>query len=90
MTDYNGTIQIWSNKEATHEKAPKWQGNFVAHRDIKAGEEIDVALWRNDSNHPKAPVMKGKIGDRRAPQQPTEPVGTPPEGQGDFDSDIPF
>ena len=75
MTEYDnkGQVSIWGNKDATNPKAPKWRGSFYAHRDIKAGEEIDIALWRNESDNPRAPVMKGKCGDKHRPQEPSEP-----------------
>jgi hypothetical protein len=40
-----GEICIFENEKAGHENAPDHRGYFVAHRNIKAGEKIPIALW---------------------------------------------
>ena len=80
--DDKGKVALWKNDKKGNDKAPAAKGHFFAHRAIAAGEKIELALWRNESDHPQAPMMTGKISD---PQQDKE---APVE---DFeDSDIPF
>lgn len=62
--DNKGQIALWTNEK--HEKggkAPYMKGSLFAHRDIKAGEKIDIGLWLQESDNPKAPKLKGKIAD---------------------------
>lgn len=87
MTDYDnrGQISLWKN-ESTNQSAPQAKGTFIAHRNIKEGEEIQVALWRERNSNPNAPMMRGKISDKYQPgQQSSSPP--PPDN---FDDDIPF
>lgn len=91
--DNRGQVSLWKN-QSENEKAPILKGTFIAHRDIREGEEVEIALWRNDSDNPKAPRLKGKGSDRQ--QAPTPPPGVPQGYEGvsptddDFDDDIPF
>ena len=93
MTDFDdkGRISVWAKKEDASETAPHLSGNFTAHRDIKAGEKIDVSIWKNDKyvKGQNQPWGRGKIRDRlernAAPNQPASP---PPN---DFlDDDLSF
>ena len=74
--DNKGQVALWANEKyeagGTH---PRLKGNLVAHRDIAAGETIDVALWDGSSENPKAPILKGNISDKFEPQQ-SAPAGT--------------
>lgn len=74
--DNKGQVALWANEKyeagGTH---PRLKGNLVAHRDIAAGETIDVALWDGSSENPKAPSLKGKVSDKFEPQQ-SAPAGT--------------
>ena len=71
--DNKGQVALWANEKyeagGTH---PRLKGNLVAHRDIAAGETIDVALWDGSSDNPKAPSLKGKfrISLSRSSQHP--------------------
>jgi len=69
MTDFNnlGQAALWKGK-GDNPKAPALKGNFVAHRNIKAGEEIDLAFWKADGTNSNAPVLKGKCSDKFVPQ----------------------
>lgn len=93
--DNTGTVSIWERNAKGN--GPIMSGRAYAHRDIKAGEEFDIALWRGKSQHPKAPTYTGKVSD------PFKPEGGSGGGQrqsggrqyednggGDFDDDIPF
>lgn len=82
--DNTGQVALWGKKPEDSEKAPDAKGHFYAHRDIKKGEKVQVALWRNESDNPKAPKMKGKVSD--AQHQQNNDGYTPPAD----DSDIPF
>ena len=70
MTQYDnrGKISIWKNDNSKNEKAPIFKGIMVAHRDIKEGEIIEVALWPNESENEKAPALRGNMSDKREPQ----------------------
>jgi hypothetical protein len=63
--DNTGTAALWSNeKYEAGGSHPRLKGSFYAHRDIKAGEQIDIALWDSNSENPKAPALKGKVSDK--------------------------
>jgi hypothetical protein len=74
--DNKGQVALWSNeKYQAGGPHPRLKGNLVAHRDIAAGETIDVALWDGNSENPKAPSLKGKVSDKFEPQA-SAPAGT--------------
>jgi len=81
--DNRGKISLWKNS-TDNPSAPVAKGNFVAHRDIKEGEQIDVSLWKESSSNPNAPVMKGKIQDKYVKDGFTD---APPA---EVNEDIPF
>jgi|TARA_R110000851_G_scaffold284617_1_gene438174 hypothetical protein len=81
--DNRGQISLWKN-ETGNLKAPTAKGHFIAHRDIREGEQIEVSLWRNQSDNPNAPVMKGKIQDKFVKQEPADQPFV------DSSEDIPF
>lgn len=84
--DNRGQISLWGKKPDASANAPAAKGHFFAHRDIKEGEQVDVALWLNDNDNPNAPKMKGKISDKYDAGQPAPaaPASAP------VDDDIPF
>ena len=98
MTEYdnNGKVSLWKRDADAPEKAPALKGTVYAHRDIKAGEKLDLALWRNDSTNERAPMLTGKISDPFKPENTqAEPQNDgfrqPPAPDNDFaDDDIPF
>lgn len=55
-----GDAVAWGKKPGDHEKAPDYSGDFIAHRDIKAGEKIRLSLWS------KGTFLSGKVEDLRA------------------------
>ena len=81
--DNRGQISLWKN-ETGNLKAPTAKGHFIAHRDIREGEQIEVSLWRNQSDNPNAPVMIGKIQDKFVKQEPADQPFV------DSSEDIPF
>jgi len=86
--DNKGQIALWGKRDDASPNAPVAKGHFFAHRDIKAGEQIDVALWtaENPNNNPNAPRMKGKISDKYEAGQPSQPAPS----FAPVDDDIPF
>ena len=91
MSEYDnkGKVSLWK-RNSDNPKAPSYSGDVVAHRDIRAGEVLDLALWPNQSENPKAPQVTGKLGDKQvregvAPAKPKSQQGVEP-----FEDDIPF
>lgn len=68
--DYRGNVSLWKNAPKGDTK-PYVKGKFVAHRNISAGETIDIALWVQENKGDNYPVLKGKISDIMLPEQPT-------------------
>ena len=64
--DNRGQVSMWKSDRAN---GPTLSGKVVAHRDIKEGETLDIALWRQDASG-NQPIMKGKINDVWVPSQP--------------------
>lgn len=77
-----GDVSAFKNDQKGNEKAPNFKGYIMAHRDIKAGEKIELALWERKGTQ-GGYFFSGKISDPRPKKecQPSE----------DDDSDrIPF
>jgi hypothetical protein len=90
MSEYDnkGTASLWKNdKYEAGGKAPRLKGQVYAHRDIKAGEKISIALWDGASDNPKAPVLRGKVEDvyKADAGQPMATPSAPP-----VSDEIPF
>ena len=58
MSDYDNTntIALWKNEKEGNERRPDLKGNANIN-----GIEVKVSLWKNDSENPNAPFLKGKI-----------------------------
>lgn len=79
--DNKGKVSLWKNPAFEKGGKHPWvRGKAVAHRDIRAGEEIDVALWINQSENERAPNLTGKLSDPRQRQQQPQTK----------DADVPF
>ena len=86
--DNSGKISMWKNEGFAPEGDRPWvRGILVAHRDIKAGEELDLSLWINRSENPKAPKLTGRLQDKYQ-AAPAAPVAAPEPAM--IDDDIPF
>jgi hypothetical protein len=87
--DNRGKIALWGKREDASPNAPAAKGHLYAHRDIKEGEKIELALWPadNPNNNPNAPKMRGKASD---PYQADSGGTQPPPPAPDLDEDIPF
>lgn len=85
--DDSGKVALWANASG-NERAPKYKGHVFAHRDIKKGEKVALALWENEPGE-RRPTFRGKVEDIR--QQPAAqeapPPGPPPP---DFDDELTF
>jgi hypothetical protein len=89
--DDKGKVALWVGK-STHERAPKYKGHAYAHRDIKAGEKIAVALWGNEPGD-RRPVLRGKLEDYRdgSGEASTKPAATAAtQANDDPNDEIPF
>ena len=63
--DNKGQVALWPNeKYEAGGPHPRFKGNVIAPRDIKAGEQLDIAVWDSNSENPKAPALKGKVSDK--------------------------
>lgn len=73
--DNRGRGALWDNKSSA-ESAPVLKGNFVAHRDIKEGETVEIAAWpgRRYTEGGKHPRLDLKVSDsQRAPERTATP-----------------
>jgi len=61
--DNRGQVSLWK-PESDNPNAPVLSGTYVAHRDIKEGESLDISLWRSTSAHERAPALTGKVTDK--------------------------
>jgi len=57
-----GDVCVFENEKAGHHSAPDYQGYIIAHRDIKAGERIQIALWSGRAGSARS--FGGKITDK--------------------------
>jgi hypothetical protein len=76
-----GDVCLFENEKAGHERAPDHQGYFVAHRDIKAGEKIPIALWAGRVGSVRTfggKITEGRLSESlKAPAAPTDLFGNP-------------
>lgn len=74
-----GDVSLFETEKMGRESAPDHQGYFIAHRDIKAGEKIAIALWAGRANSSRS--FGGKVSDLTNPQpsqpKPTDLFGNP-------------
>lgn len=86
--DNRGKVSLWKNPQWERgSNKPYVRGKAVAHRDIREGEEIEVALWVNVSDNERAPNMTGKLSD---PHQRQEQRQQPAPDKAPFNDDIPW
>lgn len=75
--DNTGKVSMWANpKYEAGGRQPRMKGKIFAHRDYAAGEEIEISLWDNNSENPKAPAMTGKLSDKYVADS-GQPMGEP-------------
>lgn len=60
-----GDAVAWNPRKENHPLSIK----CTAHRDLREGEEFEVAVWRNrDKSSEKAPDFSGHVQDKYVPQ----------------------
>lgn len=59
--DKLGDVSLFENEKAGHEGAPDHRGYFIAHRDIKAGEKVELVLWSGRPNSARS--FGGRLSD---------------------------
>ncbi|MCQ1764706.1 hypothetical protein NOJ28_04105 [Neorhizobium galegae] len=62
---------MFENEKAGHKSAPDHRGYFIAHRDIKAGEKIELALWAGRPDSPRS--FGGRLSDAQKNAGSAEP-----------------
>lgn len=66
-----GDVSAFKNDKKGNEKAPDFRGYIIAHRDIKAGEKIELVLWtRNGTTG--GWFYSGKVSDPRMKAAPAD------------------
>jgi uncharacterized protein (DUF736 family) len=82
-----GTGSSFKNeKKKENPKAPDYTGYFIAHRDIKQGEEIPLAQWVTKSKAGMS-YLSNKISDKMVG---SEPVAVPVPAPVIEDDALPF
>ena len=66
-----GDVSAFRNDKKGNEKAPDFKGYLVAHRDVKAGEKIELALWERRGKQGGF-FYSGKVSDPRPKQERAE------------------
>lgn len=84
MSEYTprpGDGSLFKNDHKTEDKHPGAVGYVIAHRDIKAGEKLNLAAWTKDGRNGKFQSLR--LSDIRPKKDaPTGAPETPPEGSG--------
>ena len=57
-----GDVSIFRNV-SNNERAPTMKGYAIAHRDIRAGEKLDLAVWKQSPKNGGDAFLSGKISD---------------------------
>jgi hypothetical protein len=87
--DNKGKVSLWKNEQHEAGSSKPWvRGKAYAHRDIKAGEEMEIALWLNDSQNERAPKLTGKLSDSRPREQQRQQA--PAVSGAAFNDDVPW
>lgn len=60
-----GDVSLFENEKAGHEGAPDHRGYFIAHRDIKAGEKVELVLWSGRPNRSFGGRLSDGSNDKR-------------------------
>ena len=98
--DNTGKAKTWWTKKGNQ----PYKIICYAHRNIREGEEFEVALWPTDGENPKAPKLTGVVQDKFVPKQQhgnmsraeymAQGGANKPQSVGniveDFEDDIPF
>jgi hypothetical protein len=82
----NGDSALFKNDKKGNEKAPDMKGYVVMHRDVKAGEKLELAMWSREGTK-GGWFWSGKVSDPR-PQKQNRPAEDPASELGE--ERIPF
>lgn len=82
-----GDGALFRNEHKTADNHPSAKGYVVAHRDIKAGERLELAAWTKESA--KGRFQSLKLSDPRE-RRDTPVADNTNIGRDDFDTGIPF
>jgi len=80
-----GDGALFGNKNRTTDKHPNATGYVIAHRDIKAGEKLNLAAWTKTSGTGKFQSLR--MSDPRTAEQQTRDAQPEPNP---LDDEIPF
>lgn len=58
-----GDVSLFETEKAGIESTPDHSGYLIAHRDIKAGERVDIALWAGHADSPRS--FRGRLSDTK-------------------------
>ncbi|WJH38452.1 DUF736 domain-containing protein (plasmid) [Aliirhizobium terrae] len=67
-----GDVSLFENEKAGHEGAPDHRGYFIAHRDIRAGEKVELVLWSGRPNSARS--FGGRLSDGSNDKRISSPV----------------
>ncbi len=76
-----GDVSIFRNV-TDNERAPTMKGYAIAHRDIRAGEKLDLAVWKQTPKNGGDAFLSGKISDPY--QQSDSPPPQSDQGRDDW------
>lgn len=88
-----GEGALFKNEQRSADNQPNAKGYVIAHRDIVAGEKLELAAWTRDGS--KGKFQSLKMGDPRPAQKSTSrgnggsPRRQEPDLPPDFD-DVPY
>ena len=88
--DGDGTLYENDRKEG---RQPDYSGWVLAHRDIKAGEKLNLAGWWKGGLEGRAKFLSLKMSDVRGQEPTAEPTKEPmkePPPLDDLDDKVPF
>jgi len=76
-----GDVSIFRNV-TDNDRAPTMKGYAIAHRDIRAGEKLDLAVWKQTPKNGGDAFFSGKISDPY--QQSDSPPPQSNQGRDDW------
>ena len=81
-SEKSGEGGLWKNqKKSAGDNKPDATGFVVAHRDISAGEKLEIAAWTRVAKESGARYQFLKMGDAYTPKE---------SDKDELDDDIPF
>lgn len=65
-----GDASLFKADKNGNDKLPDMRGYIVAHRDIKAGEKIELVMWQRQGKNGGGWFYSGKVSDPRKREEP--------------------